>query len=130
MVTDHLWLNVTKGFKALGTLYPGDVVAFDARVTSYLKGYEGEGEPQELDYRLSRPTNVKLWRRGDTGSPDYYLVCPECGYHNRQGEENCRRCRELLVQISGQEECVPEYTPSSRTLYQQQTLFPEAEEEK
>lgn len=41
LITDHLWLNYTKGFLALGELLTGDLLQFDGRVASYVKGYFG-----------------------------------------------------------------------------------------
>lgn len=62
IVTDHLWFNLTKGLERL-QLQEGDIVGFDARVTTYLKGYRGRREdelhPVEVDYRLSFPTKVE-----------------------------------------------------------------------
>lgn len=92
-VTDHLWFNHTKGFKALGLLYPGDIIAFDARVGSYLKGYGGgeEGEyGQHVDYHLTRPT--KLMVLGKAARAQIYNVCEKCDYANRVNAERCRRC--------------------------------------
>lgn len=64
VVTDHLWFNLTKGFAALGELGEGDIVSFDARVTGYQKGYRGRRDdvykPVERDYRLERPTKIRL----------------------------------------------------------------------
>jgi len=66
VVSDHLWFSMTKGFAKLGELKQGDVIEFDARVTSYLKGYRGYREdvqierPPEIDYRLSFPTKFKI----------------------------------------------------------------------
>lgn len=62
-VTDHLWFTVGKRFDALD-LKEGDVVRFDARVTSYQKGYMGHKELDEIvvpqtDYRLSFPSKVE-----------------------------------------------------------------------
>ncbi|MSE08271.1 hypothetical protein GKC33_05975, partial [Lactobacillus salivarius] len=54
LVTDHLWFNYTKGFAVLGTLHEGDVISFNARVTSYEKA------GHQIDYKLERPTKVKL----------------------------------------------------------------------
>ena len=51
VVTDHLWLNRTKGFDAM-RLRRGDRVQFDARVKTYRKGNG------KLDYKLSYPTKV------------------------------------------------------------------------
>ena len=62
VVTDHLWFNLTKGLEKL-QLLEGDIVGFDARVTRYLKGYQGiredELHPVGIDYRLSFPTKVE-----------------------------------------------------------------------
>jgi hypothetical protein len=70
-VTDHLWFNLTKAFSVLG-LVEGDVIAFDARVTRYTKGYQGRRAEQRgeawgaTDYKLSRPTKVE---RVNDGQP-------------------------------------------------------------
>ena len=63
VVTDHLWFDLTKGFKS-ADLSPGDVVEFCAGVSVYEKGYKGYrndvfDRPIEKDYRLSRPTKIK-----------------------------------------------------------------------
>lgn len=64
VMADHLWMNDTVLFQALGELTPGDVVKFEARVTRYVKGYRGfrdiPDKPVEVDYRLSHPTKVQL----------------------------------------------------------------------
>ena len=57
VVADHLWFNLTKGFEALGDLWRGDVIEFDARVKRYSKGYAGL---REVDYKLSHPTKICL----------------------------------------------------------------------
>lgn len=62
-VCEHLWLNYTAGFARLSPWKPGDVVEFDARVKSYVKGYMGHRvdvyRPIEKDYKLSHPTRIK-----------------------------------------------------------------------
>lgn len=62
LITDHLWFNLTKGFDNLD-LEEGDIIKFDARVKSYLKGYKGYRDdvykPLEYDYKLSYPSKVK-----------------------------------------------------------------------
>ena len=63
-VADHLWFTVTKGFAKLGELHPGDVVSFDARVKTYLKGY-GSWEEKEQDFKLSFPTRIRLIKKGE-----------------------------------------------------------------
>ena len=63
VVADHLWF--TKGAWADG-ISEGDTISFDARVGFYEKGYRGGkaeklGEARyEYDYRLQRPTKVKI----------------------------------------------------------------------
>jgi len=62
VLTDHLWFNLTTGFKN-AWLQEGNVVQFDARVEVYQKGYQGRREDVykklEIDYKLSRPSKVK-----------------------------------------------------------------------
>lgn len=59
--TDHIWFNLTKGFKSL-RLKPGERVFFDARVKPYTKGYRGRkmgvDRPISVDYKLSHPTKI------------------------------------------------------------------------
>ena len=62
-VTDHLWFGLGKsweGFKA------GDSVQFEARVKEYEKGYKGKRDvsnaPIRKDYKLERPTKIRLYR--------------------------------------------------------------------
>ena len=57
-VTEHLWFNYTKGFGTLGELKQGDIVQFDGRVDSYVKGYFTE--TRKRDYKIERPTKIKL----------------------------------------------------------------------
>lgn len=60
-VTDHLWFNLTKGFKSL-RLQPGERVQFDARVKPYEKGYKGRkaiDKPISSDYKLSHPSKIR-----------------------------------------------------------------------
>jgi len=98
-ITEHLWFNHTKGFKTLGTLYPGDVIAFDARVRPYMKGYIGdEWDTQDVDYKLSHPTKLEILTQGPR-IEEYYSICPECGYHNQNGRSDCRRCRFALTSL-------------------------------
>ena len=49
LITEHLWLNYTKGFLDLGELLTGDLLRFNGRVASYVKGYFGTS--QKLDYK-------------------------------------------------------------------------------
>jgi hypothetical protein len=59
MISDHLWLNLTKRFEAVELDYQ-DRISFEARVTTYEKGYFGHREdvfkPFGVDYKLSYPT--------------------------------------------------------------------------
>jgi hypothetical protein len=63
VVTDHLWFTCGKWSEQLKI---GDQFSFDARVGVYGKGYQGRlaeelGEERyEADYRLERPTKVKI----------------------------------------------------------------------
>lgn len=52
MVTDHLWLNYTRGFMNIEPLRPGDQVQFVARVEPY---YKVAGD----DYCLRYPSKVQ-----------------------------------------------------------------------
>jgi hypothetical protein len=62
LMTDHLWMTAGKQIAAL-SLTEGDTVEFEARITSYEKGYFGYREDvyksAETDYRLSNPTKVR-----------------------------------------------------------------------
>lgn len=56
--TDHLWFKVGVTIGRLN-LTVGDTVEFDARVSTYVKGYVNHRQnidDRTLDYRLSRPT--------------------------------------------------------------------------
>lgn len=91
-VTDHLWFNLTKGFQALGVLYCGDGIAFDARVRSYVKGYVGRDEDnREIDYLLSHPTKIEFVTK-ISREEERYMICPKCSYPNPLDQERCRRC--------------------------------------
>ena len=68
VVTDHLWFAKTKGFDALGPLKNGDIIAFEARVTSYRKGYANRKirvNERSVDYKLSRPTKLSVITKTD-----------------------------------------------------------------
>jgi hypothetical protein len=73
IVTDHLWFNETKGLASC-CLKAGDIVEFYARVSTYEKGYRGYREdvykPCSFDYRLERPTRVKVLSRASTDPCD------------------------------------------------------------
>lgn len=66
LITDHLWFNLTKEFKAC-KLKENDIVQFDARVAMYEKGYKGhrgwdwdEYPEVSVDYKLSYPTKISV----------------------------------------------------------------------
>lgn len=62
IVAGHLWFTVGKRLANI-QFQEGDKIRFDARVTSYIKGYRGYGfKDLEVDYRLSNPTNIKKVR--------------------------------------------------------------------
>lgn len=68
IVCDHLWINYTKGIAKLDSLFPGDVLKFNARIKSYKHAKqdarEKKGALTEDDYYdesgLSHPSNFKL----------------------------------------------------------------------
>ncbi len=53
LVTDHIWVNLTKGFEKL-KLKIGDFIQFEARVKGYWKGYYHD----ERDLKLSHPSKI------------------------------------------------------------------------
>ena len=61
VLSDHLWMTAGKWSS---TVSIGDTIAFNARVDSYTKGYKGYkndiDSPIRIDYRLVRPTKVKV----------------------------------------------------------------------
>jgi hypothetical protein len=62
LVADHIWLNLTKGFRNLNCLEKGDWIKFDARIKAYKKGYVNFKKDQGmryLDYTLSYPTRIE-----------------------------------------------------------------------
>ncbi len=69
LLTDHLWFNLTKGFRNLHILQKGDQISFYGRVKPYLKGYQGHvmGIPrsQTVDYKVNYPTRIKLEHPAD-----------------------------------------------------------------
>jgi len=64
LITDHLWFNLTKGFKKLGILQKNELVSFNGRITKYTKGYQGYRDdikkPIIIDYGIERPTKITL----------------------------------------------------------------------
>ncbi len=128
-ITEHLWFNHTKGFKTLGTFYLGDVIAFNARVRPYMKGYiRDDWDVKEVDYKLSHPTKLEILTQGPK-IEDHYSICPRCEYHNQKGRSDCRRCGftlNLLVTEHEVNSLVIEYETSpivSEKLKQTKLIF-------
>lgn len=68
LVADHIWFNLTKGFKDIGFMSPGEMLRFDARVRQYEKGYKGQKDEVlarnggiKQDYKLSHPSQIKRY---------------------------------------------------------------------
>lgn len=57
LMSDHLWLNLTKRFVQLGFLQEGDLLQFKGRVSEYSKGFINK---DKRDYELTYPSQVKL----------------------------------------------------------------------
>ena len=57
LVTDHLWKTVHKQLKNLD-LKEGDVITFNARVSTYKKGYRNK----TIDYTLNYMTKIEVIR--------------------------------------------------------------------
>lgn len=81
ILADHVWFTCGKRLDALH-LCEGDIVQFDARVTSYIKGYRGYRDdvydaPIEKDYRLSFPTKlVKVLKSEQNDKLELFKVNP------------------------------------------------------
>ena len=64
VVTDHQWFTCGEGFAGLKS---GDKISFYARVTSYVKGYQGrydiDDHPVRYDWKLERPTQIMIEAR-------------------------------------------------------------------
>lgn len=64
LAADHLWMNCGKGFSSLD-LNEGELVEFDARVTTYVAGYRGWNSdraaenPERVQLGLERPTRIR-----------------------------------------------------------------------
>lgn len=62
MVADHVWFSYTKGFGEI-KLTEGAVIAFEARVKQYTKGYVNTKlalNNKKSDFKLSHPTKISL----------------------------------------------------------------------
>ena len=61
VVADHVWFRYTKGFEK-ASLTEGAIVAFEARIKEYTKGYVNRQykiNNKSVDYKLSHPTKIK-----------------------------------------------------------------------
>lgn len=66
VVADHVWFTDSKFWKVEFT--EGQRVMFRARVKTYVKGYRGRHQDDDLplpriDYKLSHPTHLRLFQR-------------------------------------------------------------------
>lgn len=62
LITDHIWLNLTRGFE-VAEIKEGMLVEFEARIKLYTKGYVNnryKTDHQKTDYKLSHPTKFKI----------------------------------------------------------------------
>lgn len=64
LVMLNLWLDLTKDFRRLGELKPGDKLKFSGRVAPYINDYQGEKttafSATSVGYQISYPSHVKL----------------------------------------------------------------------
>lgn len=64
LVALELWLNLTKDFRGLGALKPGDKLSFSGRVAPYINDYPGQDKTDfstsSVAYRIGYPSHVKL----------------------------------------------------------------------
>lgn len=58
IVTDHIWFTVGKNLRELN-LKEGDEIEFNARISSYRKGYWKD----KTDYKLNRMTKINVIRK-------------------------------------------------------------------
>lgn len=65
IVTDHQWFRINQGFENM-ELHSGDIIAFNADVAAYIKGYLGKNKQLkkkksiELDYQLVNLSNIEV----------------------------------------------------------------------
>ncbi|MYM17833.1 hypothetical protein GTH50_06295 [Lactobacillus gasseri] len=72
LISDHLWLNLTKGFKDLGLLKEGDRIQFNGRVSEYSKCFI---KKDKKDYELTYPSKAQLLTDRNTQKlPDDHQV--------------------------------------------------------
>jgi hypothetical protein len=64
-VADHVWFTFTKTFED-AAIREGDIIAFDARIKRYTKGYVNKAlniKKRTTDFKLSHPTSVEVVER-------------------------------------------------------------------
>ena len=65
LVADHVWFTFSKVFEDAG-IREGDLIAFDARIKSYKKGYVNSARnmrKRKTDFKLSHPTKIEIIER-------------------------------------------------------------------
>lgn len=94
LLTDHLWFNFTKEFEDLYCrehLHTGTILSFNARVTSYNKGYTKE----EWDYKLSHPRKFMKEGFDETFKDDIQKAPHE--FQRREVENQMKEQREMKL---------------------------------
>jgi len=67
LLTDHLWMPIGNW---AWSMRAGDVIAFDATVAAYVKGYQGRRwdaqieSPLRVDLHLANPSNGEILEQG------------------------------------------------------------------
>ena len=92
---DHLWFNKTKGFRD-ANLRKGDIVSFNGRVSSYVKGYssiESYTAPFELDYEIVYPTKVKVIKNNSNNKIQKKLVRKKVKYRYSHLFKTRKKCK-------------------------------------
>lgn len=118
LVTDHLWLNLTKGFAELN-LQCGDVVQFNARISLYERGRANQKRKKTAsknrDWGLVRPTKVSRYNPQEDGcliehaGRLFLLAFPASGISAVQERvERLRKLEEEAWRRKAEEEAPPE----------------------
>lgn len=72
-VTDHIWFTETPTWRAF-KLQPGETVRFEARVSTYWKGYRGD---RSMDYKLNNPNRIVVTSRPVPEEETFRLKFPD-----------------------------------------------------
>ena len=62
---DHIWFTVGKRIANLNLEY-GNIISFEARISSYVKGYVNNRDfvdERTIDYKLNNPTKFKIIKK-------------------------------------------------------------------